>query len=56
MTEGQDTSGLVELTIYGIVTLYEKFEKEAPPEGSALPMGDGAPAPSETPADETPKP
>jgi hypothetical protein len=34
-SEGQITAGLVELTIYGIVSLYEKYSEEKPAEGSA---------------------
>lgn len=57
VTEGQLTSGLIELTLYGIISLYEKFEEpkaeDAPPaETPAAP-----PADTEKPkADETPKP
>lgn len=50
VSEGQVTSGLVELAIYGVVSLYEKYEKPKPvanPDGSdpSVPM-----TPPETPA------
>ncbi len=50
VSEAQSTSGLVELTIYGIITLYEKYEVKSP---------DGATAqatPATPTADPTPKP
>jgi hypothetical protein len=33
VTEGQITAGLVQLTVYGIISIYEKYQSEAPPEG-----------------------
>ncbi len=52
LSEGQITSGLVELTLYGIVTLYEKYEVK-PADGTAAPGAatpDAAtPAPAGTP-------
>lgn len=58
IAEGQATSGLVELSIYGIVTLYEKYE-DKPAEGatdgaatggttSSVPMTPMTPAPGAT--------
>jgi hypothetical protein len=34
ISEGQITSGLVELTLYGVVTLYDKYEAQ-PADGTA---------------------
>jgi hypothetical protein len=37
VSESQITSGLVELSIYGIVSLYEKYDPQKPAEGAAGP-------------------
>jgi hypothetical protein len=66
ISEGQITSGLVELTLYGIVTLYEKYEVQpadgtAPTDGTTPAAGNTtgtgtttAPAPTEPKAGTTP--
>ncbi len=41
VTEAQLTSGLIELTVYGMVSIYEKFDK--PGEGQANPGGPNTP-------------
>ena len=62
IAEGQVTSGLVELTVYGIVTLYEKYQdgsetaapvpvlEEAPETPVPAPKPPTAPAPAPAPA------
>jgi hypothetical protein len=40
----QDTARLVELTVYGIATLYERFPARKKPEGEPAQGGPGAPA------------
>ena len=49
ISESQLTAGLVELTIYGVVSLYEKYQEggDAP---ATAPAATGAPAPTPTPA------
>ncbi|MBL8864455.1 MAG: hypothetical protein JNK93_02710, partial [Planctomycetia bacterium] len=52
VSEAQANAGLVKLTIYGIVTVYERFDPPATEPGAEAP----APMPGETPAaPETPK-
>ncbi len=47
VSEAQAASGLVELTIYGIVTLYEKFDDGTTPAGTAAtPTTPAAPVPA----------
>ena len=48
VSEAQATSGLIELTIYGIVTLYEKYD-DKPPE-AVVPPTPAATTPAATPA------
>ncbi len=47
VTEAQATSGLVELTVYGIITLYEKYDTKVA-DGTAPPVA--PPAPPKPPA------
>ena len=49
VSEAQATSGLIELTIYGIVTLYEKYD-DKPPE-AVVPPTPAATTPASTPTD-----
>jgi hypothetical protein len=51
VSEGQLTSGLIELTVYGIVSLYEKYAPQAPAvQDPGTPPTDPAnPVPGETP-------
>ena len=48
VAESQTAAGLIELTIYGVVSLYDRYSV-APPEGTA-------PADGATPAPTTPEP
>lgn len=47
VSEGQLTAGLIELSLYGIITIYEKYDPVA--------AGVAAPAPAETPKADEPK-
>jgi hypothetical protein len=54
VSESQITSGLVELSIYGVISLYEKYEapkKDEKKDNVSAPPGPApAPAPGPTPA------
>ncbi len=50
VSEAQSTSGLVELTIYGIITLYEKYDVKGADGATAQPTPTPAPAPAPKPA------
>jgi hypothetical protein len=52
-SESQITAGLVELSIYGVVSLYEKYT-EAPPANAAAPANGTAPTTPPGPPAPTP--
>jgi hypothetical protein len=53
VSETQITAGLIELCVYGVVSLYEKFDASKPGE-SAAPVNTPAPTKSSTPPTTTP--
>ncbi|QDU23440.1 hypothetical protein [Urbifossiella limnaea] len=53
ISESQLTAGLVELTIYGIVSLYEKYQVPTDPNAPATPTAATTPTPEPTPAPKT---